>query len=491
MTLVLSKDEYNRIKRSVLEVPEDRSHLEKKAQLKKLSQERLKHWPNTLEALRKKKENFMKEKAEQEELKRQEIDKQEAELRRAGRLETIRKANDLLYEQTDKMKLLRSQQLYADVIYTREFQMKDKTRLKEEEKVASLKHHEVILKQVEEGEKLEKQKLEKQQKLIEDVKLSRKQQLHEVNTIRGAEKQKVIEAGLRMKREAEERVQEEVRNYELRQKMIDESNIKMVASNEDLKRIKEEIRYKEQLAEQVREEEIAKIDHRKMMLKHLEKQRFEKAQQTRQKLIDTAVQLLAAKSHTEEVLLQQQMQDLKDKEDRLLAEKKERDEKFRELIAKSRVEQIGAREQEKQKRYEEENGLLEKWRGENEQAMQNERDKIKNARMETMKLKKIQYDEGQENAKKKREQKMIEIEQSKFLHSIRGNDDARFIELCKQEIEKNIATGKPVYTLLKALEHSQPVLIPAKTVTVPRKGVAAGGATVKRGNASPPPSPGK
>jgi hypothetical protein len=491
MTLVLSKDEYNRIKRSVLEVPEDRSHLEKKAQLKKLSQERLKHWPNTLEALRKKKENFMKEKAEQEEAKRQEIDKQEAELRRAGRLETIRKANDLLYEQTDKMKLLRSQQLYADVIYTREFQMKDKTRSKEDEKVSSLKHHEVILKQVEEGEKMEKQKFEKQQKLIEDVKISRKQQLHEVNTIRNTEKQKVIDAGLRMKREAEERVQEEVRSYELRQKMIAESNIKMVAANEELKRVKEEIKYKEQLADQAREEEIGKIEHRKLMLKHLEKQRFEKAQQTRQKLIDTAVQLLAEKSHTEEVLLQQQMQDLKDKEDRLLAEKKERDEKFRELISNSRIEQISAREEEKRKRYDEESRLLEKWRIENETAMQKEKYKIKNARIETMKLKKIQYDEGQENAKKKRDEKMIEIEQSKFLHSIRGNDDARFIELCKQEIEKNIAIGKPVYTLFKALEHSQPVLIPAKTVTVPRKGGGGGAGATAKGHASPPASPGK
>ena len=76
MTLVLTKAELERMKRSVQDIPADFSAQERRAELKKKSEERVKHWPNTLEALRKKKENFIKEKAEQEELKRQEIDKQ-------------------------------------------------------------------------------------------------------------------------------------------------------------------------------------------------------------------------------------------------------------------------------------------------------------------------------------------------------------------------------------------------------------------------------
>jgi hypothetical protein len=80
MALILSKQELARIKNSVQEFPEDRSQQERRAELKKKSDERLKHWPNTLEALRKKKENFIKERAEQEEMKRQEIDKQVREI---------------------------------------------------------------------------------------------------------------------------------------------------------------------------------------------------------------------------------------------------------------------------------------------------------------------------------------------------------------------------------------------------------------------------
>ena len=390
-------------------------------------------------------------------------------MRRVARLEAIRKANDLLYEQTDKMKLLRSQQLYADVLYTRQFQLEDKKRAKEAIKEEDKKHHEYIMESIALGEKKEKEKLEKQKRLVEEVKVSRQQQLEEVHAAREVAREKVIQEGLRMKREAQERLEEELRNHELRQQMIAESNAKMVIANEELKKVKDEIRAKEKAAEEERDKEIAKIENRKQTLKRLEKERFEKAQVTRQKLIDTAIQLLAEKSNTEEKLLAQQMQDLQDKEDRLLAEKKARDEKFREVVAQSRVDQIEAREAERRRQFEEEQRLVRKWREENEEAMQAEIDKQRRKREETIKFKKGQYDDGLEAARRRKEEKMLEIEQARFLHSIRGNDDARFVELCKQEIERNVALGKPVYTLLRALDYSQPILIPAKTVKKPKE----------------------
>jgi cytidylate kinase len=44
--------------------------------LKKLSEDRIQHWPNTLDANRTKKESFMKDREAKDELRRQEIDKQ-------------------------------------------------------------------------------------------------------------------------------------------------------------------------------------------------------------------------------------------------------------------------------------------------------------------------------------------------------------------------------------------------------------------------------
>lgn len=61
-------------------------------------------------------ENWKKKQEEEIEVKRRGIDREEAVLQRKLRAETIRKANDKLYEQTGKMKLLRSNLLYAEVI---------------------------------------------------------------------------------------------------------------------------------------------------------------------------------------------------------------------------------------------------------------------------------------------------------------------------------------------------------------------------------------
>lgn len=61
-------------------------------------------------------ENWKREQEEQIESKRRGIDREEATLQRKLRAETIQQANDKLYEQTGKMKLLRSNLLYAEVI---------------------------------------------------------------------------------------------------------------------------------------------------------------------------------------------------------------------------------------------------------------------------------------------------------------------------------------------------------------------------------------
>lgn len=53
------------------------------------------------------------------EAKRRNTDKEEAFLQRQMRAETIKRANDKLYEQTGKMKLLRSNLLFAEVIEVR------------------------------------------------------------------------------------------------------------------------------------------------------------------------------------------------------------------------------------------------------------------------------------------------------------------------------------------------------------------------------------
>lgn len=75
--VVISRNEIERMRQSVLPPSETVNvRLEKMKTLKKLSNDRVKNWPNTLEALRSKKESFIKEREQIEEAKRQEVDRE-------------------------------------------------------------------------------------------------------------------------------------------------------------------------------------------------------------------------------------------------------------------------------------------------------------------------------------------------------------------------------------------------------------------------------
>lgn len=114
----VSSDELERIMASVSPpVVSDREARRQATRVK--SQTRTAQWPNTLEAMRQKKDRWKKDKEEREEAVRRQIDAEEAELQRAARTQQIERANHLLYEQTDRMKTLRSKQLLADVVHVR------------------------------------------------------------------------------------------------------------------------------------------------------------------------------------------------------------------------------------------------------------------------------------------------------------------------------------------------------------------------------------
>ena len=76
MANVIASSEIERIKQSVLPEVVNNDKQLRRIQLKALSEERLSHWPNTLEAMRLKKETFLRDKEEKEELRRQEIDRE-------------------------------------------------------------------------------------------------------------------------------------------------------------------------------------------------------------------------------------------------------------------------------------------------------------------------------------------------------------------------------------------------------------------------------
>merc|ERR1719217_582868 len=95
-----------------------------------LSNARKSKWPNTIEALREKKDKMRAEKLEAEEKLRVEIDREEEALQAEKRRLAIERANKMLYDSTDRVKALHSKLMLADVMEERERQIEVKARLR-------------------------------------------------------------------------------------------------------------------------------------------------------------------------------------------------------------------------------------------------------------------------------------------------------------------------------------------------------------------------
>jgi len=428
---------------------------------KKLSNERLKHWPNTLEAMRKKKENFIRDKRDKEESDRREVDRQEAEIRKQSRMQTIKRANDMLYEQTDKMKMLRSQMAYADAIAYRKVQVQEKSERIEAEKREAAKYHQFILDNCKRLEKIEMQKNEEKEKITEELKKFRSEQIAEVMSKRLAEIAENEAIGVAMRRRAEEQVIEAAKEMEEKERIAAETTANMYRMNEELKVIKQELKEQEAAEAARREAEVAVIDERNAARKALELRRFERAQEARQKIIDAAVEQMAKKGAHHQAVQEKQEKEINDRADRLEAEKQKAAEDDWKFTVESRNQQLQARKDAiaAEKALDEKLALASKARS--DAAHEKEEKKAKELRDSTVRIKQLQYAEGVARSQKRIEDRIAQIEEEKLLRDIAGQDDDKFVAFVNDKIDSYRKEGKPVYTLIKALDYRQPQLIPA------------------------------
>mmetsp|Transcript_34872 Transcript_34872/g.62719 ORF Transcript_34872/g.62719 Transcript_34872/m.62719 type:complete len:460 (-) Transcript_34872:166-1545(-) len=207
---VITKSQLEAIKEKCFDKPPD-INLERRKELKKLSDERAQKWPNTLQAQRARKEKAKIERLEAEEAERVEIDRQEAELRAEQRRIQIERANNVIFNETDKVKAFHSKMLLSDV-------------LRENENQIALKKQVDILKRAQEQAFVEQQRQALElaetlelQKMSETRKRALKQkdeQLDQLDHLRNrilAERARDREEGQNLKLKAQEEVEESKR----------------------------------------------------------------------------------------------------------------------------------------------------------------------------------------------------------------------------------------------------------------------------------------
>lgn len=80
------------------------------------SKARVKNWPNTIDAMRKKKDEERIRRLEEEEIERRKIDAMEYELQVQNRTRALENANKHMHDSKDQVKAFHSKMLLCDVM---------------------------------------------------------------------------------------------------------------------------------------------------------------------------------------------------------------------------------------------------------------------------------------------------------------------------------------------------------------------------------------
>lgn len=115
-TAVIGISDLNRMKIGLSNYNGSTNKEEDRKRLKGLSDARVKNWPNTIQALREKKETERFEKFEREEMERRKIETEEAAYQAGLKNELMDKAKLEMFRRHDKVKKLHSTMLYSDVL---------------------------------------------------------------------------------------------------------------------------------------------------------------------------------------------------------------------------------------------------------------------------------------------------------------------------------------------------------------------------------------
>ena len=464
--VVVSSGELERMRCSA--GPETRSlkELERLGKLKALSDEKVRTWPNTLEAMRKKKENWKQEKREEEEKKRLDIDREEAEVGRLRRSKAIDRAKKILYDRTDKMKSLRSQQLLSEVVFERRGQVKDKEDVKQWEEEKEERFHETMMRQLKISENRDALAAEAQKIKATAIAKAQRLQLDEY-------RDKYMERLEIAKREGQlvlERAyaDDEERKKQERDKIIGERDHvrKSLLANEDLKDLKKKDQERD-ILEEVARKEVAKEKERiSKERKRLEKMRFEKRQATKQKLIDRATTALELHNFNENARVEKQVEELRVREEFIQDQKRDYVQKQKAAIDLSRQQQRQAKAEALALEKEETADLLHQWRLRNAKAEAEEDADEDDRRNRAKRLQDAQLQQIKADRAKRHQDKLDILQWDKDFQSKLKKDDITFQNTATEVINAAKAQNKPTYMLEKARLAKDITLQPATGIRV-------------------------
>ena len=456
-TIVVDDSDILRIKTTLLNTSSRSQHHpshddrgeDSKLRKKQLSDARKEGWKDTLAAKRRERLLWKTRKEEEDEERRRAQDREEANLRAQQRKETIERANELIYERNDKVKALRSQQLYVDVIADRERQIIEKEAAENVVRDEESRWHESTLAEIQQAEQEEARRAaERRQKAVRIG-----SDLREQRVLAQAEEAKRMQRKQEEEKALIERIQLEDRQAE--EKAAEEHRIMRLKAKAEIAQIA--LDAKENRARQLAEEEEdarVRAKQRETMINlankrsELEKKHFEERQRVKRMLTDTASKLLEERAAKELETFLKGQQEHQEKEERRQEEEARAHAEMLRSIEESRKEQILRIREEKQEEAAINAKLAAYSRKMAERALEAERAKEIEKRRRNVEIRRIQETQIEEDRLKQARAKKERLASERREIAQLSEEDELFRQFAAKEIERFKNAGKDT-TLLE------------------------------------------
>jgi hypothetical protein len=426
----------------------DRRSADKKAQC----EARMRKWPDTIEAQRKRKEDAYKDRLAAQEAERVRLDQEEDARRAAERKQKIEYASAQIYRHTDKIKRLASAELISECLDTRGKQLALAARVAEAEAswAARFVEQEVQLRAA--GEAREQAEVAARKEQARQVALTQKEQLAEVRARQLAALREEEAEGAKLIAQAEEDKAAEVARLKAKEETARQNQLAVVRANLAVKELK---------AEQARraaaeEDKIAQYAREKDALKERQQAQARKIEAAKQKrrndLIATAEERLRELNRSNAARLDAQVAQARAAEDKRIKHLADKRAAFAKTIDESRAHQVKLRAEEKEQQLRRDTAHAQRWREYNRDAEQLERLEVEAEKRAARQHQQILLNQAADKADKELEAKREQIFHARTLADQEEEDKREFRKVAVQRIAAIAAEGKNAYPLVKCLQ---------------------------------------
>eukprot|EP00997_Jenningsia_sp_PLL12_P008846 NODE_568_length_1605_cov_56.003856_g467_i0.p1 GENE.NODE_568_length_1605_cov_56.003856_g467_i0~~NODE_568_length_1605_cov_56.003856_g467_i0.p1 ORF type:complete len:471 (-),score=193.45 NODE_568_length_1605_cov_56.003856_g467_i0:150-1562(-) len=427
-----------------------RAEQEEREYMKTQSEARVRNWPNTIEALRLRKEQDRKDRLAKEEEARCAVDAEEAEYQNAQRKAAIERANLILYEQDDRIKNFNSKMFLSHVLEERQKQLELSEAKKEMEAHKEHLWNVKLQDQLEQAKKDEDRRQRARHKKALDAAQAQKEQLDDIRerTLQRQEEEK--KEAQRIREAAEKAAVEELEAEQKKRRRAMDLADAYREANQLLEHQKEEQGRKDEY-EDMKIRKFAQLKEEQMIeRKRRADEKFRKEQERRQRMIQKQSEYLQSQPDTQKNRMERQSLELQTQNEQREAMEKEKRAKHWEEIKLSRTRQLRLREKKKQLDLQEQAAFRKQWAHAAEHLLMQEMDTRKAKGQKNRRLlefQKMQMHEKDLRRQSEKEQERMEGEMMKKALEDEEQMFQRYVETVMSEYSdkgRNLSTMRSI-----------------------------------------------